>query len=409
MSDCLFVFMEKSLQVATEPKLKDNSCPYCTDAPISHGLFYFASLLANLFDNQIIKVTKHAPDFLKNFVDWLLASFFDIALFLGLARLSSDINQSATFRSRVIWEEAKVRGIDMRQVVMFGKPLDQYRARINGKNVYFNSLPIPTKFLNMKKNWDDKFILKQEFSKHDIPTPECVSFPVYYSQNIKKIFSKLKTPVIIKPRLGSRGRHTITNINTLDEFKTGVRIAGQISSYLVAEEHLHGDVCRATLVNGELMGFYRACAPAVVGDGESTIEQLILEKDKNRPDRVEQVLINDELKSHVERAGFTLDEILPVGINLPLTHRTGRLFGGTTREMLSLLHPSFIPFLEKAARVVDLPVVGFDCIVPDPTEDANAQKWGIIECNTLPFIDLHYYALEGKPKNIAGKIWDLWN
>jgi cyanophycin synthetase len=157
------------------------------------------------------------------------------------------------------------------------------------------------------------------------------------------------------------------------------------------------------------MGFYRACAPAVVGDGESTIEQLILEKDKNRPDRVEQVLINDELKSHVERAGFTLDEILPVGINLPLTHRTGRLFGGTTREMLSLLHPSFIPFLEKAARVVDLPVVGFDCIVPDPTEDANAQKWGIIECNTLPFIDLHYYALEGKPKNIAGKIWDLWN
>jgi len=57
---------------------------------------------------------------------------------------------------------------------------------------------------------------------------------------------------------------------------------------------------------------------------------------------------------------------------------------------------------------VGLSVVGFDCIIPDPTKDANSQRWGIIECNSLPFIDLHYFALEGKPKNIAGMIWDMW-
>jgi len=77
--------------------------------------------------------------------------------------------------------------------------------------------------------------------------------------------------------------------------------------------------------------------------------------------------------------------------------------------MLDDLHPSFIPILKQAAKIVDLSVVGFDCIIPDPTKDANSQRWGIIECNTLPFIDLHYYALEGKPKNIAGMIWDMWN
>ena len=59
-------------------------------------------------------------------------------------------------------------------------------------------------------------------------------------------------------------------------------------------------------------------------------------------------------------------------------------------------------------RTTGLMVAGFDSIIPDPTQPADSQHWGIIECNTLPFIDLHYYALEGKPQNIAGMIWDLW-
>ena len=99
---------------------------------------------------------------------------------------------------------------------------------------------------------------------------------------------------------------------------------------------------------------------------------------------------------------------MPVGVSLSLTHRIGRLFGGKTIEMIDDLHPSFIPILTKAAKIVGLSVVGFDCIIPDPSKEEVSQKWGIIECNSLPFIDLHYYALEGKPRNIAGMIWDLW-
>ena len=313
----------------------------------------------------------------------------------------------------------------MKQLILFGKPLDQYRARINGKLVYFDSLPIPSKLLIMKKNWDDKFILKQEFEKHNtealpplerrqrlrIPIPGYLQFPIFYPQSAQKIkntFSRFELPIIVKPRVGSRGRHTVTKINTLDEFKVGIEVVKKICAYLVAEEHIFGDVCRATFVNGKLMGFYRGAAPYVVGDGAHTVAELILEKDTQRRERVEKVLVNDELENYVLRSGFKFTDVLPLGLRLSLTHRTGRLFGGVTREMLDELHPSFIPILNRAAEIVGLPVIGFDCIILDPTKDASTQKWGIIECNTLPFIDLHYYALEGKPKNIAGAIWDLW-
>lgn len=405
---CLFTFIMKISKINPEPHREKSSCPYCGDAPINHALFYFVSLISMTLDNHIIRVTRHAPDFLKNFVDWLLFYFFETMIFFKLAELSSDINRAKTFRSRVVWEEGERRGIEMRQLIMFHKPLDQYRARIKGKLFYFNSLPIPPKLLNMTKNWDDKFLLKQEFSKKNIPIPHYFAFPIFYPQNIEQIFSKFKTPIIVKPQIGSRGRHTVTNIHTLGQFQAGIDIAKKICSYLLAEEHLEGSVCRATIVAGKLMGFYQGSAPFVIGDGKKTVRQLILEKDEKRPDRVERILVNEELKDYILRSGFDIDDVLLSGICFPLTHRTGRLSGGTTKEMLDELHPSFLPILEQAAEIVNLPIIGFDCVIPDPTKDAHMQRWGIIECNTLPFIDLHYYALEGKPKNIAGRIWDLW-
>jgi len=400
--------MKKFSKIQFEPKRGEISCIYCGDAPVHHGLFYFTSLISTTLDNHIIKVTKHAPVFLKNFVDYLLYTIFDIFLFLHLAELSEDIDKAQTFRSRVVWEEARKRGIKMEQLILFHKPIDQYHTVLHGRDVYFNSLPIPQRLLNMQKDWDDKFVLKNEFSRNNIPVPKFFQFSVFLPFNSEKIFSLFEKPIIVKPRVGSRGRHTVTNIHTLEQFNNGINVVKRISAYLMAEEHLYGDVCRATFVNGKLLGFYRGSSPFIIGDGKQTIRELILEKDKNRPERVEKILINQELENYILRSGFRLEDVLPVHKRLTLTYRTGRLSGGVTKEMLDELHPSFIPFLKKAADLVDLPVLGFDCIVPDPTRPAETQRWGIIECNTLPFIDLHYYALEGKPKNIAGAIWDLW-
>ena len=274
--------------------------------------------------------------------------------------------------------------------------------------------------MDSNRNWDDKVILKKEFYKYNIPVPNFfeLSFSAFLhlffngknmDKNTKEIFSKLSKPIIVKPRVGSRGRHTTTNIHSLEQLREGINIASQICSYLVVEEHLQGSVCRATLVGDTLAGFYRAEVPIVVGDGKKTIRELIEEKDQKRPDRIERITISRELLDYISRSGFTIDDVLPDHLSLPLTYRIGRLFGGNTREMLDEVHPSFIPILKHAAKIVDLSIVGFDCIIPDPTKDASSQKWGIIECNSLPFIDLHYYALTGKPKNIAGMIWDMWN
>lgn len=398
-----------------EPHFKKSNCSYCGDAPVAHALFYFDSLVSAVVDPHVSSVARRAPKFIKNFADWLINFSFKFFTWVRLARFSEDISRANTFRSRVIWEEALRRGIRMEQLILFGKPIDYYRAWVRGaennkpKEIFFQSMPIPSEFLEFKKDWDNKFVLKEELQKLGVPVPAYKILPMFYKNKIEKIFAEMEKPVIVKPKLGSRGRHTTTGIRTLEDFKEAIKIARQISPFLIAEEHLDGYVCRATVVNGKLAGFYRGQAPSVVGDGAKTVRALIEEKDHNRPDRVEAVVIGEELEKHIRRAGYNLDEILPAGKKITLTHRVGRLFGGATKEMLPELHPSFVPILEKAAQATELIVAGFDCIVPDPTASPDSQRWGIIECNTLPFIDLHYYALEGRPQNIAGMIWDFWN
>lgn len=394
--------------MSNEPSSKKSSCAYCGDASVNHRATYIESLISLVFDNYTSKVVQHAPKILKDFANVFPEYLFRTFIFLRLATFSSDIEKANSFRSRVIWEEAKRRGIPMEQILFMGKPLDQYRAIVNGKKIYFDSIPIPNKYLDFTQNWDDKIVLKKELMKHDIPVPSHFQLSIFNFDSLESIFAKLQKPVILKPRIGSRGRHTITNIHNLDSFIKGVGIVRQISSYISIEEHLDGYICRATVVNGVLAGFYRACPPYVIGDGVKTIKELIEEKDANRHERIQPVHVSEELHNQIAQSGFKIGDVLPEGSRLFLSHRGGRLFGGSTREMIDELHPSFVPILEKAGKLVGLAVAGFDCIIPDPTKDQASQRWGIIECNTLPFIDLHYYALEGKPRNIAGMVWDMW-
>jgi len=365
-------------------------------------------MISITLDRYAKRFIKYVPSFVKDFVDSVPKLLFNTLVFLRLAEFSKDINKANTFRSKIIWEEAKKRGIEMEQVIFLNRPLDFYRAKLNDRYFYFESIPIRPERLDMEKNWDDKVFLKKELEKYRVPVPANFELSLFDFKNLENMFSKLVKPVIVKPRVGSRGRHTITNINNIQQLKDGISVAKQICPYLVVEEHLEGSVCRATFVNGVLAGFYVAQAPILKGDGKKTIKELITDIDNTRNDRVEPIRKGKELYDHIARAGFKMDSILPAQFSLPLSHRMGRLFGGKTKEMINEVHPSFIPVLKKAVEIVDLAVVGFDCIIPDPTKDETLQKWGIIECNTLPFIDLHYYALEGKPKNIAGMIWDMW-
>ena len=390
-------------------KKQTKKCSACGNSPINHRL----SFVSGLIDQKVGKIAKTLSSFfifkkmpkIDIFIErWL----FVFLKFFGLVRYNTDIEKAVTGRSKLIWEEAKRRGIYMEQVVVFGKHVEHYRAKMGGKFFYFQSLPIPLDMPNDGYDWiDDKDILAEKLKKVGIASPQ--SIRVTSLAEAFKAFDILTKPLIVKPQYGSRGRHTTTNIKTKEEMEKAYIVAKEITPSMVVQEHLFGSVCRATVVDGVLVGFFKADLPYISGDGVHTIKELILEKNKNRPEKISEISIDDGLESFIYREGYTLDSIPNEGVGVNLLAKTGRLYGGYTKEMLSEIHPKIHSIFKKAGEVVGVPVMGFDLIIPDPKVDPDTQTWGIIECNSLPFIDLHYFAFEGEPINVAKHVWDLWD
>lgn len=383
-------------------------CTYCGNNPVPHHLVKSQealSILTEPFDRLAKKIG------LRRLIDplalKLLPGFLKVLEKIKIISYNADINLVQTTRSKVIWQEAQRRGIPMEQIVIFGRKSDFFRATVGGKTIYFESLPIPAERSTESQEWlDDKVKLKEKLLAAGLPASRGGGFKDW--QSMLKVFRMLRKPVIIKPALGSRGRHTTTYIYTEEQLKKAFRIGKQIADRLVMEEHLFGSVYRGTIVNGKLVGVLRGDPPRITGNGVSTIKELVEMKNKNRHAAVHEVVLTGYIEEFLARNNYTPSTVLPKGKTIDLLEKIGIGYGGYKAEEIEITHPKIKAVLEQAGALIDAPVMGFDFIIPDITADPDNQFWGIIECNSLPFIDLHHFPLEGKPVNVAGYVWDLW-
>lgn len=367
----------------------------------------FAESVDLLFTPMLLSLnTFHHP-----IIDKIIFTTIKISVFplkhLGVWNFHEDIKKARSDRSKVIWEEAQNRKIRMQGISIWGKPIEQYRAHINGKWRYFESLPIPPRYNQHAFTWiDDKAKLRAHLQKNNIPVAHG-GYAKTFNEALQ-IFKTGTPPFIVKPRTGSRGRHTTTHIYTEKELKQAFDIAKQLCYSVIVEEHLQGSVYRGTYINGEVVGVLRGDVAHIVGDGKSSVRELIAKKNSSKHEQVSNVTITPKLKDFLARQQLSLSTILKRGQKVQLSEKIGVEYGGFKAEMLSQTHPKIIKYLKKAGDSIGCIVVGFDFIINDVTKDPDTQKWGIIEANSLPFIDLHHAPLEGEPINVAAKIWNLW-
>ena len=61
----------------------------------------------------------------------------------------------------------------------------------------------------------------------------------------------------------------------------------------------------------------------------------------------------------------------------------------------------------KVAYLLNTDILGIDFICQDISQPCFNQDCAIIECNSLPYIDMHHYPSDGKSQNVAQKIVEL--
>jgi len=263
---------------------------------------------------------------------WGVDRVFDICLWFGtkigfmyFAPVPNDIDSD---RGKVLMEEAKARGYKTEVLIVFGKMHDTYRVTFpNGKSIIFEGVPRLSRLNAMTSAWlDDKAKMKQRLLAHNVPAPKGAAVSSWRAA--KKLFDTLEKPVIIKPRFGSRGRHTTTNIKNLADFKIAFLRAKQLCVQVIVEEHYVGSVYRATCVDGKLGGVLAGDPPRITGDGTATIAQLIECKNDTRPARVGLVRITEKHLEFLRAQGNTLETVLPPGLTIDISEKIGLSYGG---------------------------------------------------------------------------------
>jgi len=383
-------------------------CVYCGANQVNHPIAYVSQSLSVLF------MTPSKPlGFLEGY--WvhllgerLIAGLLFLFRISGLVRFSTDNTKAVSDRSKVIWEEALRRGIPMEQVLFMGKPSEQYRAQIGGRWHYFMSMPLPPWVDRRSHAWmDNKVLLKQFFLARGVSVPK--GGRAFSRASAEKVFDRVRKPVIVKPEIGSRGRHTVTHIYTKEELREACAVAQKLCQCVVVEEHLLGFIYRATYVGGEVVGMNRGEQPRVVGDGVSSIAELVVKKNETKHEKQKDFISTPVSDAFLKRQGYTRDSVLPQGVEIELIEKIGLSQGGFSSECLAEAHPKLIAQITQAGDHLQTPIVGFDVISEDITKDPDTVRWGIIEANSLPFIDLHHFPVAGESVNVAAKVWDLWN
>jgi len=403
------------------------ACPYCGNNPVPHRLYWYEESLNILLTPFRLKLVYNPVS--RFFKDKLFlpfsAALFLPAKLLGIIRLQNDPAKCKVRRAQVLWEEANRRGIAMSELLLFGRPIDVYvaekkeisnfkfqisnkcqRSNVKGQMLVFSGLPRPkgsdSLWLEMM---DDKFLLKQKFLRAGLPVARGGS--VTGMSGALKIFNTIDKPVIVKPRAGSRGRHTTTFVFTEADLRKAVKVAKQLCHWVIVEEQLLGPVSRATIINGKLAGVLRGDPPQIVGDGSHTIVELINIKNAQPHPGVKDIAADASCKVFLSRQNLTLSAVLEKGRTVNLTEKIGVNYGGSSSEDFEICHPDNKDLFLRAAEAVGDPIVGFDFIIPDIAASWKNQKCGFIEANSLPFINLHHDPLLGKPRNAAALVWDM--
>jgi cyanophycin synthetase len=120
-------------------------------------------------------------------------------------------------------------------------------------------------------------------------------------------------PIVIKPLDGNHGRGITIDIKAGTRRKKPTTLPEMISRAVIVERYYRGRDHRVLVINGKVVAVAERVPAHVVGDGKSTVEELIEQtnRDPNRGDGHDNVLtkivVDRNSETLLQRQGYTLD------------------------------------------------------------------------------------------------------
>ncbi len=257
----------------------------------------------------------------------------------------------------------------------------------------------------------DKEETNQILGDLGLPVPE--QKLVYGVRDAKRAAERIGYPVVVKPFNANHGRGVSLDIGDPEHVEVAYEKAREHSRGVLVEAFARGFDHRILVVDGEVVAVSKRVPGHVVGDGRSTIAELVdqVNEDPRRGIGHEKILTRIELDYQAKRLLSLLDytpETVPEDGEVVYLRSTGNLStGGTAVDLTDVIHPDNAEMARRSARAIGLDVAGIDFITEDITVSYKDGGGIICEVNAAPGFRMHTNPSEGVPRDVAGPVLDM--
>lgn len=333
----------------------------------------------------------------KNELEQDLQDLRDIALECGLGPSTETLVKEAESRN-IPWME-----LGARSMIQLGFGIHQKRIQATLSN--------QTGILGVELA-SDKEGTKQMLRAAGVPVPR--GTVISYLDELEDAIADVGGyPIVIKPLNGNHGRGISINITSWEQAEAAYDAAKEVSKSVIVERFYRGRDHRVLVVNGKVVAVAERVPAHVVGDGRSTIQNLIDETncDPRRGTGHDNVLTKIEVDRTswdlLEQKGYTLDTVLPEGEVCYLRATANLSTGGIAIDRTDDIHPENLWLAERVVKIIGLDIAGIDVVTEDISQPLREVDGVVVEVNAAPGFRMHVSPSEGIPRNVAEPVIDM--
>jgi len=256
----------------------------------------------------------------------------------------------------------------------------------------------------------DKALTKRLLHAAGVPVP--LGEVVEHEQDAWAVAQRIGLPVVVKPLDGNQGKGVTVNIRSEAEVVQAYRNAKRFREDVMIERYLPGGDYRLLVVGDRLIAAARREPPQVIGDGVSSIRELVeqVNADPLRGDGhatpLTKIRFDDIALGCLQDQGLSAQYIPPKGARVILRNNANLSTGGTATDVTDEVHPQVAASAVRAAQMVGLHVCGVDVVCESVLKPLEDQSGGIVEVNAAPGLRMHLRPSFGKGRLVGEAIID---
>lgn len=289
--------------------------------------------------------------------------------------------------------------------------------------LFFSARPLVAKtrlgFLMTGSNFTSRWASTVCSNKHltslvleqaGIRIPKGASFNYGNVAGAADFLGRLPGKGVLKPLEGGSGRAVSVGLETADDVRRAHARLQRGEAFRI-EEYVPGRDYRVLVSGGQVISILERVSARIVGDGSSTIRQLIEQKNAARAahPRCRFALIQIEnpiVATTLQQQGVSWESIPRQGVVVLLNHAANVSLGGECHECAMETDPSIKAFAVDVAEAVGgLGHYGVDLLLQNHRQPLTSQPYAVCEINSHSDITMCSFPIRGEPINAVGAVF----